>query len=73
MKYIKLFLLALLVTVLSLITNPISAKTLLTNSTQNFINSVSPEHTVEYVVIDGHTYVIHYDEDGKIMQILPAD
>lgn len=73
MNNIKLVLFALLVTVLSFITNPISAETLLTNNTENTARLTLSDGSVEYVIIDGRTYVIYYGEDGRIMLIEPAE
>ena len=73
MKLIKLSVLALLVTVLSFIVNPLAAKTTNTTNTQFSVNQVSKDETVRYVYINGDLYEVHYDEDGRIMLIQPAE
>ena len=73
MKYIKLSVLAIVVTVLSLIANPIDAKTLITTNKQDFTFSATAKQTVQYIYIDGDLYEVIYDDDGKIIQIQPAD
>ena len=72
MNYIKLFLLALVATVLSFIANPIDAKTAINTDTRP-VNEISNDGSVSYVVIDGHLYEVTYDDDGRIMLIEPAE
>ncbi len=72
MKFIKLSVLALVVTVFSFITSPIDAKTT-TTATQFTLNQDSNNEAIKYVVIDGDLYVVHYDDDGRIMLIEPAE
>jgi hypothetical protein len=71
MNYIKIFLTSLTVFILFFVVKPASSEIISASPVNSCI--VSGSNHVEYVYIDDRLYEVTYSDDGRVLQVQPAE